>query len=383
VPAPGLRLTVLAGPTVPVPLPAPFTARLRSLEFTDNDEERSVFTLTFDAGRSRVGGRLDVAGLQDSPVGAFARIGVVLTFGTRPAVLLDGIVTDVALTPGHRPGEATLTVTGEDVSYLLDRVEYTAEHAALDDTSQVRKILAGYLTRGIASMVVPASTSDAPSPTERIPTQQTSDLAHVTELARRNGYVACALPGPTPGTSTFYWGPPLRSGPPQPALSVDLGPDTNCAGLSFRTDALAPALINGAVLDRHQCAAVPVSVEASSLTPLAERPLWSTHAGDIRRRLLRDAGSDAVAARARAQAEVDRSIDAVVATGTVDGTRYGQVLRPRGLVGMRGAGRSHDGFWYVRQVVHTLAVGSYRQKVTLVRDGYGSTVLAVPVGSVG
>ena len=382
-PAPGLRLTILAGPTVPVPLPAPFTARLRSLELTENDEERSVFTLTFDAGRSRVGARLDVAGLQDSPVAAFARIGAVLTFGTRPVVLLDGVVTDVALTPGHRPGQATLTVTGEDVSYLLDRVEYTAEYPGQDDTSQVQTILMAYLTLGVASTVVKAPTSDPPLDTVRIPTQQTSDLAHLTELARRNGYVAYVIPGPMPGTSTFYWGPPLRSGPPQPALSVDLGPDTNCAGLSFRTNALTPVLISGAVLDRRTCAAVPVVVEGSSLPALADRPLWSTHAGDIRRRLLRDAGSDAVVARARAQSEVDRSIDAVVATGTVDGARYGHVLRPRGLVGMRGAGRSHDGLWYVRQVVHTLAVGSYRQKVTLVRDGYGSTVPAVPVGGVG
>ena len=41
---------------------------------------------------------------------------------------------------------------------------------------------------------------------------------------------------------------------------------------------------------------------------------------------------------ARAQARMDRSVDAVVAEGELDGARYGGVLRPRGLVGMRGAG---------------------------------------------
>ena len=49
--------------------------------------------------------------------------------------------------------------------------------------------------------------------------------------------------------------------------------------------------------------------------------------------------------------------------------RYGAVLRPRGLVGLRGAGWSHDGLWYVRRVVHDLAPGSYRQAFTLARDG--------------
>jgi len=54
------------------------------------------------------------------------------------------------------------------------------------------------------------------------------------------------------------------------------------------------------------------------------------------------------------------------------------VLRPRALVGVRGAGWSHDGLWYVRRVVHHLAPGSYRQQFTIARDGYGSTVPAVP-----
>lgn len=82
-------------------------------------------------------------------------------------------------------------------------------------------------------------------------------------------------------------------------------------------------------------------------------------------------------AMARAQAQVDRSMDAVVGEGELDGARYGSVLRPRGLVGLRGAGYSHDGLWYVRRVVHELAPNSYRQRFTIARDGYGSTVPVV------
>ena len=81
----------------------------------------------------------------------------------------------------------------------------------------------------------------------------------------------------------------------------------------------------------------------------------------------------------RPQAAVDAGADAVVGEGELDGARYGAVLRPRGLVGLRGAGWSYDGLWYVRQVVHQLAPGSYRQKFTIAREGYGSTVPAVIV----
>ena len=58
---------------------------------------------------------------------------------------------------------------------------------------------------------------------------------------------------------------------------------------------------------------------------------------------------------------------------------HGGLLRPRALVGLRGAGWSHDGLWYVRKVSHDLSRGSYRQSFTLAREGYGSTLPAVVV----
>ena len=48
----GLLLTVLAGGTLPVPLPEPVLSRLRGVTVTETDSERSAFTLTLDASRS-------------------------------------------------------------------------------------------------------------------------------------------------------------------------------------------------------------------------------------------------------------------------------------------------------------------------------------------
>ena len=121
----------------------------------------------------------------------------------------------------------------------------------------------------------------------------------------------------------------------------------------------------------------PVLTPASLRPPLAALPLWATHAGDVRSVRFRESGTGSTTALARAQAEMDRSVDAVVAEGELDGARYGAVLRPRGLVGLRGAGWSHDGLWYVRRVVHDLAPGSYGQAFTLARDGYGATTPVV------
>lgn len=375
----GVHLTVLAGATVPLPLPAPLTARLRSCRVTETDEERSVFTLDFDAGRSGPAGAFD-SPMLTGPLTAGARVVLMVTFGVLPSVLFDGIVTAVELTPGDEPGTATLTVTGEDLSVLLDRTERDTEWPALDDYPQVLAILAPYAAQGIVPLALPPADMDPPLPIERIPTQHDTDLRHLVTLARRHGYVAYLMPGPLPGTSTFYWGPPVRAGLPQPAVSVDLGPETNVtAPPRFRVDALAPVKVEGSVQDPRSGTTTPVNLGAGLRPPLAALPLWLTAGGTARTRRLRASGTATTSAFARAQAEVDQAVDAVVGEGELDGGHYGTVLRPRGLVGVRGAGWSHDGLWYVRRVVHDLIPGSYRQRFTIARDGYGSTVPVVPV----
>jgi hypothetical protein len=374
----GLLLTVLAGRTIPVPLPESLVSRVRAVTVTETDEERSAFTLVLDAGRSGPTAALDTPVLTGSPLTAGARVVLVVTLGVVPTVLMDGIVTTVELSPGDGPGSATLTVTGEDVSLLLDREEKDVEHPAQDDHLQVLAILGPYATAGIAPMVIPPQVLDPPLPTERVPTQHTTDLRHIAALAARHGHVAYVLPGPAPGTSTFYWGPPVRVGLPQPALSVDLGAQTNVRSApTFRVDALSPVTVTGEVQDPQTGEATTVTATASLRPPLSAEPLWAT--ADTRTLVLRESGTGTASAFGRAQAEVDRAVDAVVGEGEIDGARYGAVLRPRGLVGVRGAGWSHDGLWYVRRVVHELAPGAYIQRFTIAREGYGSTVPAVVV----
>jgi len=76
-------------------------------------------------------------------------------------------------------------------------------------------------------------------------------------------------------------------------------------------------------------------------------------------------------------AESTNAPDAVTARGTVDTARYGHALRARRLVGVRGAGLTHDGLYYVRRVSHSLAPGSYTQSFELSREGTGSITPAV------
>lgn len=376
----GVLLTVLAGATVPVPVSPGIAAQIRSVTVTETDAERSVFTLVVDAGRSGPLAMLDAPLLSDPTFALGNRVVLVLTVGAFPQVLMDGVITQTDFTPGNGADEkATLEVTGEDVSYLLDLEERDAEYPALNDYLQVLAILAPYAARGILPLAVPPLSFDVTLPIESVPSQHNTDLRHLQDLAKRNSYVTYVVPGPVPGTSTMYWGPPVRLGLPQPTLSVALGAQTNVRGTpKFTADALAPVTVGGLVQDPRSGSTSPVRAVTSLRPPLAVVPLAAV--STPRTRKLRESGITTTTAAARAQAAVDSAADAaVVGEGEVDGAVYGAVLRPRALVGLRGAGWTYDGLWYVRKVVHEIAPGSWTQKFTIAREGYGSTVPAVIV----
>ena len=61
----------------------------------------------------------------------------------------------------------------------------------------------------------------------------------------------------------------------------------------------------------------------------------------------------------------------------VSGQRFSpaahQFDNPRGLVGLRGAGRTYDGLYYVKTVTHNISKGRYTQSFSLSREGTGTT----------
>ena len=203
-------------------------------------------------------------------------------------------------------------------------------------------------------------------------------VEYLQHLAERHAYVFYITPGPARLTNTAYWGPPIRVGQPQKALSVNMGPHTNVESVDFQHNALAATSVSGRVQDRITNLVLPIQSLLSLRPPLAAFPDLQVHRQQVRRRLLRKAALTTTQALARAQAQTDRSTDEVVtATGELDAMRYGELLQPRALVGLRGAGHLYDGFYYVKRVTHSLSRGSYKQSFTLAREGLGTTTSVV------
>ena len=100
----GTHLTMLIGPTVPVPAPQPLAEALQSVEVTHRDQGRSGFQVTFQVGRSGPQDLLDYGLLQNPLLRPFSRIVLMVTFNVIPTVLMDGMITNLQLSPGTEPG---------------------------------------------------------------------------------------------------------------------------------------------------------------------------------------------------------------------------------------------------------------------------------------
>jgi len=373
-------MTLMMGPTVAVPVPPPIVDALDSVEISHSDEGRSGFQITFLVGRSGQGDMVDYALLANPLFKPLNRVVIVVTFNLMPAVLMDGVITDVQFVPTNEPGQTRLTLTGEDVSLMMDLEQKQAEHPAQDETVIALKLIASYAQYGLIPAVTPPPVIDPPLPIERTPVQTDTDLGYLRQLAARHGYVFYVVPGSAPMTNTAWWGPPKRFDPPQPALSVNMGAETNVDSIQFQYSALEQTVYAGQVQDRQLNQTLPYQTFATlRLPPLGAMPAVVAQFPHVRKQVLGESsGLTYTQALARAQGRTDASSDSVLtATGSLDALRYGNLLRPRGVVGVRGVGYLHDGLYYVKSVSHNIRRGDYKQNFTLTREGYGSTVPVV------
>jgi hypothetical protein len=372
----GLHLTILIGPTVPLPVPQPALELIDSVEVTHSDEGRSGFQLVFKATRS-TRAFLDYPLFLSPQFRPGHRVIIAVSFGPLPTVLMDGIIATQQLTPPSGSDPAVLTLTGEDISLKMDMEEKSAEHPAQPESIIALKIIASYAVYGLIPLVIPPITFDVPLPTDRIPVQQATDLRYLNEMAARHAYVFYVKPGPVIGTNTAYWGPPIRVGIPQRALTVDMGPETNVESISFENNATEATTVTGQVQDRSSNQRIPVMTFLTTRPPLALNLPFLNPSTTRLERYRASSGQNASQAMGQAQAQTDASMDLVKVEGELNTAAYGAPLEARGLVGLRGVGFSYDGLYYVKKVTHTIKLGQYKQKFSLTREGTGSTVPVV------
>jgi len=370
----GVDLSLKIGP-VPVAAPREVVEALVQAEVVSGaGGTPSGFALTFELpARSPLRTLFLVTGGSALPL---MRVVLVVTINGRAESIVDGVTTHVETLPGEG-GVSRLVVKGQDLSALMAMIEIPGlPFPAMPPSVRVLVILAKYAALGVIPMVIPSLNDIPPLPINRIPTQRGSDYAYVTHLADQAGYVFYFEPGPAPGTSKAYWGPEIRVGAPQPALTTNMDAQTNVEKITFSFDKkkkFMPLLsfqepFSKATITLPIPDVTPLNPPLGLVPPLPPQIQQVSETGHL----------SAPEALAAGMAFVGKHSDSVFGKGTLDVAKYGRLLKSRQLVGVRGASLPFDGLYYVTEVTHKIERGSYKQSFELARNALISTVPTVP-----
>jgi hypothetical protein len=367
-----VNLELYIGPAVPLPVSKDVIDALVSVKVTSATKGPSAFELTFELStRSPLQTLFLIAGGASIPI---VRVVVAVTMSGRRQVLIDGVMTHHEVGRGARPGTASLTIIGEDLTRVLDLIDFSGiPYPAMPDFARVALILAKYAFLGVIPKVIPSILFDVPIPTEEVPTQDGKDLEYINWLADRVGYVFYMQPGPEVGISTAYWGPEVKVGSEQSALSLDFDSHTTIDDVSFTYDATKATL--PVIFIQEQFSRAPIPIPIPDITPLSP-PLGLIPALPLRIEPISETAKyNPLQAAAIGLAKAAQASGKVVrAKGTLDVRNYGRVLEPRRLVGVRGVGKAFEGLYYVDSVTSRIERGNFKQDFELSRNGLLSTV---------
>ena len=370
----GVQLSLYIGP-VPVAAPREVVDSLVHAKVENGSgDAQSGFELTFELPvRSPLRTLFLLTGGGSLPL---MRVVLVVTINGSAEPLIDGVTTNVEMQPGEG-GVGKLVVKGKDLSALMDIIDFPGLlFPAMPPSVRVLLVLAKYAALGVLPMVIPSIMDIPPIPIQQIPRQRGSDYAYVKRLASEAGYVFFLEPGPTPGTSKAYWGPEIRVGEPQPALTTGMDAQSNVERLSFTFDKESKSI--PIVFFQESVSKAPIGVPIPDISPL-NPPLGLVLPLPPKiKKLIDTAHLSAPQALMAGLAYAGQHSDSVFGNGDLDVAKYGRLLKSRQLVGVRGAGVPFDGLHYVKSVTHQIERGSYKQSFTLARNALISTVPTVP-----
>jgi hypothetical protein len=373
----GAEMRLYIGPAVPLPVGKDVLEALVSASVTSaSPEAPGVFQLVFDIDRrSPLNSLFLLSGGAPIPM---VRVVIAARVNGVESVLIDGVMTNHESSPGQSPGSSRLSVTGEDLSRVLDYIAFDGiPYPAMPDFARVNLVLAKYAFLGIIPKVIPSVLLDIPLPTERIPRHQGKDLAYIRMLADKVGYVFMMQPGPTVGTSFAYWGPEVRLGEVQPALNLDMDAHKNLTSASGNFNGQGALLPIVFILNPQTKVPIPIPIV---FNPVLNPPTGAIPPIPLNIEPITDSAKyNPIQGALIGMAKAARANKAPVKiSGQLDVSRYGRLLEPHKMVGLRGVSAAFNGLHYVEMVKTSFVPGKLTQSFELSRNGLMSTVEKVP-----
>lgn len=301
--------------------------------------------------------------LEDENLQVWNRITVMAAFPKQTEVVFDGYVSHVSARTNAQSANMTVEIRGVDASYHMNQQEktriwrdqtYEAIAAEIFKQYEFKPFIADAPQQGASAVQV---------------AQRSTDHRFLRELARRRGYEFYVLGG------NAYFRPADLTTQPQKLIAINFGAQTNCDDLQFDSDGTAPTLASVSYFDALEGKA-RIDAPTESGLPALGTKLLSSLRGQVNmpqaRRIARGMGfSSQAQAAGYAAGMLRRNAWWVTASGSLNGSRYGRVLRSRKLVTVKGAGPNLNGNYYVRKVQHHLTARTYEMQFELARNALG------------
>lgn len=372
----GFYLTLMMGSFNASPVPQAVIDALTEVQVTSTVGSQGGFQLKLTLGKQSKVQQMLVGGQFDPRT----RVIIAVTVNGSTEVLMDGIITKQDLTPDSKPGKSTLTLTGLDLTALMDFIDLTGiPYPALPNFLIVEAILAKYIPLGVMPVAIPNAIPQIENPLSRFIKQSGTDYAFVQTLGRETGWIFYLDPGPTPGKSLAYWGPDLSQmfGSTQSAISINFDGNSNIDSLNFSYDGTLATQWLVTIIEPITKLPIPIPVPSIDIF----KPRLSSQSPAVLKvtQLTPTASDDFPGAASAAVAKMFDTAEVVTGSGQLDVLRYGQVFKARMRAAVRGAGGYFDGQYYVKSVTHNIKRGEYKQSFSLARGGVGSAVSTVSV----
>jgi phage protein D len=321
------------------------------------------------------------SGASGVATGAAGAVAAAVGGGAAPSAsqcIFDGYVLSQKIHLETGATNATLTVWGQDASWLMNQTETVKEWVDVTDSDVAASIFGDY-------GITPASDNsqnDSPSHTEDAHSlmQRGSDIAFLRMLARRSGKCCRVANADKPGQRTGYFAAPNLDG--DPAISIKLNDTSNWTvnAIDIEWDTTRPTSVvaRSALFSDSDPDGAVGDASSSGLKTLDSRDL-ATFAGSSMTVLLATAVDSVGELTQRAQGLLSEAGWFSRCQGEAEADRLGVVLRAGMLISLDGIGALHSGAWIVWNVRHKLTQEGHKMHFTLLRNAVGN----LPTGTSG
>lgn len=330
---------------------------LLELEVEEHHELANVFRskLAIVRGEDGLWSSLD-----QGAVVPWARVEIKFRVGDREEPVIVGYVTQVRVHVDAAEGNSYLELVGMDTTSLMSAEEVIKDWPGKSDADIASEIFAKY---GLSADVEATEAVHAEAVSTIV--QRESDIQFLKRLARRNGF-ECVVDG----TRAFF-GPPALGGDPLPALAAHFGDETNLTSFDASWNALRPTTAAFHQIDTitkevlSSAAGTPDQVRLGRDGPVAP----SLPAGGAPRAFVRHAVATGLPEMAALTTAIANEAEWFIeARGEVDAVQYGDLLRARRLVPVKGVGELLSGLYYLTSVKHLYTSERYVQQFTARRN---------------